>query len=91
MTIRDAIRSIGPVAALEAASERAPTSRRTWRAPLAAKLAAALVGLVVLVLLVNGAINTWLSYNQARSAALDVQEEKARSAAERVRRVPRGD
>ena len=75
---------IGPVAAVEAASERAPTSRRGWRAPLAAKLAAALIGLVVLVLLVNGAINTWLSYNQARSAALDVQEEKARSAAVRV-------
>ena len=75
---------IGPVAAVEAADERAPASRRGWRAPLAAKLAAALIGLVVLVLLVNGAINTWLSYNQARSAALDVQEEKARSAAVRV-------
>ncbi|MBV8662261.1 MAG: HAMP domain-containing histidine kinase, partial [Hyphomicrobiales bacterium] len=52
--------------------------------PLAAKLAAALVGLVILVLLVNGAINTWLSYSQAKRAALEVQEEKARSAAMRV-------
>jgi signal transduction histidine kinase len=58
--------------------------RRGWRLPLAAKLAAALIGLVVLVLLVNGVINTWLSYNQAKSAALMVQGEKARSAAVRV-------
>ncbi len=65
VTIRDAIRSIGPVAALDAANQPVRRSRRTWRAPLAAKLAAALVGLVVLVLLVNGAVNTWLKYNQA--------------------------
>jgi signal transduction histidine kinase len=60
------------------------TPRRAWRLPLAAKLAAALIGLVALVLLVNGAVNTWLNYNQAKSAALQVQEEKARSAAVRV-------
>jgi signal transduction histidine kinase/HAMP domain-containing protein len=64
-------------------SEAAP-ARRPWRAPIAAKLAAALIGLVVLVLLVNSAINTWLSYNQAKDAALEVQREKARSAAIRV-------
>ena len=60
------------------------TPRRAWRLPLAAKLAAALIGLVALVLLVNGAVNIWLNYNQAKSAALEVQEEKARSAAVRV-------
>jgi signal transduction histidine kinase len=71
--------------ALDAAAEaRKSTPRRAWRVPLAAKLAAALVGLVGLVLLVNGAINTWLNYNQAKGAALEVQEEKARSAAVRV-------
>jgi signal transduction histidine kinase len=58
--------------------------RRAWRTPLAAKFAAALIGLVVLVLVVNGAINTWLGYATAKSAALEVQEEKARSAAMRV-------
>jgi signal transduction histidine kinase len=85
MTIRDAIRSIGATAAPEAAvALPASPSRRAWRAPLAAKLAAALIGLVVLVLVVNGAINTWLGYEKAKSAALDVQEEKARSAAVRV-------
>jgi hypothetical protein len=70
MTVRDAIRSTGSVATPDAAVDpHKSTSRRTWRAPLAAKLAAALVGLVILVLLV---INTWLSYNQARSAALAI-------------------
>ena len=71
--------------ALDAAAEDdKSTPRRAWRVPLAAKLAAALVGLVVLVLLVNGAVNTWLNYNQAKHAALEVQQEKARSAAVRV-------
>ena len=85
MTIRGAIRSSDPDVALDAAAEaRKSTPRRAWRVPLAAKLAAALVGLVGLVLLVNGAVNTWLNYNQAKDAALEVQQEKARSAAVRV-------
>ncbi len=85
MTIRETIRPLGSVAA-PAAAAKAPisASRRVWRAPLATKLAAALIGLVILVLLVNGAINTWLNYNQTKRAALEVQEEKARSAAVRV-------
>jgi signal transduction histidine kinase len=82
VTIRDSIRSFGSGAA--PASAPLSAARRAWRTPLAAKLAAALIGLVILVLLVNGAINTWLSYSQAKSAALEVQEEKARSAAMRV-------
>ena len=48
------------------------------------KLAIALVGLVVFVLVVNGAVNMWLSYGEAKSAALQVQQEKAQAAAERV-------
>ena len=85
MTIRGAIRSSDQVEALDAVTEaRKSAARRRWRWPLAAKLAAALIGLVALVLLVNGAINTWLNYNQAKNAALEVQEEKARSAAVRV-------
>jgi signal transduction histidine kinase len=85
VTIRDSIRPFASVAAPVGAA-KAPISalRRVWRARLAAKLAAALIGLVILVLLVNGAINTWLNYNRAKSAALEVQEEKARSAAVRV-------
>ena len=64
------------------AQERQSPARR--RLPLAAKLAAALVGLVALVLLVNGAINMWLSYGEAKNAALGVQGEKAQAAAQRV-------
>jgi len=62
--------------------ERERSARR--RFPLTVKLAAALIGLVVLVLLVNGAINMWLSYGEAKSAALSVQQEKAQAAAQRV-------
>jgi signal transduction histidine kinase len=61
-----------------------PVARAARRMPLAVKLAAALIGLVVLVLLVNGAVNMWLSYGQAKTAAIQVQQEKALAAAERV-------
>ena len=57
---------------------------RPGRASLAAKLAFGFIGLVALVLIVNGAIDAWLSYSQAKRAALEVQSEKARAAAERV-------
>jgi two-component system NtrC family sensor kinase len=91
VTLRDSMRPAGATALPKAAApadqaDRASSPRRrgAWRAPLAAKLTAALVGLVVLVLVVNGVVNTWLNYDRARHAALEVQEEKARSAAERV-------
>jgi signal transduction histidine kinase len=54
------------------------------RLPLAAKLAIALVGLVTLVLVTNGAVNLWLNYGEAKRAAVGVQQEKAQAAAERV-------
>lgn len=57
---------------------------RPRRIALAVKLAAALVGLVVLVLAVNGVVNVWLSYGQGTRSALEVQHEKALAAAERV-------
>ena len=59
-------------------------ARGRARMPLALKLGMALVGLVSLVLIVNGAINLWLSYREARSAAIGVQTEKAQAAAERI-------
>ncbi len=67
---------------MEAAPAR--RERRLRRAPLAIKLAIAFLGLVALVLIVNGAIDTYLTYYQAKRAALEVQAEKARGAAERV-------
>ena len=54
------------------------------RIPLAVKFSIAFVALVTLVLLVNGAVNLWLAYGEARRAAVQVQQEKARAAAERI-------
>jgi len=54
------------------------------RLSLAVKLALALIGLVALVLVVNGAIEAWLGYEQTKRAALEVQSEKAQAAAARV-------
>jgi GAF domain-containing protein/HAMP domain-containing protein len=70
--------------ARDTVAEPGAPARRFGRAPLAVKLAIAFLGLVAFVLIVNGAIDTWLTYNQAKRAALEVEEEKARGAAERV-------
>src|SRR5580704_11922612 len=61
-----------------------PASGRPYRLSLAPKLALAFIGLVTLVLVVNGALSMWLTYNEARRAAVGVQQEKARATAERV-------
>ena len=57
---------------------------RRRRLSLAQKLALAFIGLVALVLLINGALGMWLTYDQAKRAAVRVQQEKAQAAAERV-------
>lgn len=51
---------------------------------LARRFARALVGLVAIALLANGAVNMWLSYKEATTSAVRVQREKALAAAERV-------
>jgi signal transduction histidine kinase len=51
---------------------------------LARRFARALVGLVAVALLANGAVNMWLSYKEATASAVRVQREKALAAAERV-------
>ena len=76
-------------------SERAPSSHavdpagtglfaRAGRLSLAAKLALAFLGLVAAVLIINGAIDTGLTYRDARLRAVQEQQEKATAAAERV-------
>ncbi|MCJ2057686.1 ATP-binding protein [Methylobacterium sp. J-048] len=55
-----------------------------FRLPLAAKFAVAFVGLVSLVLLINGAVDLFLNYGDAKRTAIEVQREKAHAAAERV-------
>ena len=71
-------RATGEAAVVRTQSGKRPRMALSW------KLAIALVGLVVFVLVVNGAVNMWLSYGEAKSAALQVQQEKAQAAAERV-------
>ena len=66
-----------------AASLAASTTPRR-RMALAMKFALALIGLVTLVLLINGLINVWLSYEEAKRASVRVQREKAQAAAERI-------
>ena len=41
-------------------------------------------GLVSLVLLINGSLNVWFSYNEAKDAAIRLQREKAEAAAQRI-------
>jgi signal transduction histidine kinase len=84
VTLRDFLPALG-VSAQSDAGFRTLSQARGRRTPLAMKFAAALIGLVVLVLLVNSAIHTWLAYNQVRRTALMVETEKASSAAARVR------
>ncbi|ACA19618.1 multi-sensor signal transduction histidine kinase [Methylobacterium sp. 4-46] len=57
---------------------------RRRRIPLSAKLAVALVGLVTVVLVVNGAVNLLLNYDEAKRTAIRVQQEKAHAAAAQV-------
>ena len=69
----------GAAAAAGASPPRVGPRRRLF-----AKYAAALVGLVGLVLLVNGILNVWFSYHEARDAAIRLQHEKADAAARRI-------
>jgi two-component system NtrC family sensor kinase len=64
-----------------ATPEPAPARQRVG---LAVKFALAFLGLVSLVLVVNGAVNLLLSYDEAKRAALTVQQEKADAAAQRI-------
>jgi two-component system, NtrC family, sensor kinase len=67
-----------------AATSEAHERPRWFRLRLAGKFAVAFVGLVTLVLLINGAVDLSLNYEDAKRTAIEVQREKARAAAERV-------
>src|ERR1700761_2733097 len=58
--------------------------RQGWRQGLFAKYVIALVGLVVFVLAVNGAIETWISYRATRTTLTDAMSEKADATGRRV-------
>src|SRR5215472_15855527 len=67
-----------------AAASAGRVSKLRPRRRLFAKYAFALVGLVSLVLLVNGLLDVWFSYDDARDAAIRLQREKADAAAQRI-------
>ncbi|HEY4702791.1 MAG TPA: hypothetical protein VIH64_12925, partial [Streptosporangiaceae bacterium] len=57
---------------------------RFWRQGLFAKYVLALVGLVVFVLAVNGAMETWISYRATRTTLTDAMSEKAEATSKRI-------
>ena len=57
---------------------------RFLREGLFAKYVVSLVGLVVFVLAVNGAMETWISYRATRAGIVDGMEEKAEATAKRI-------
>ncbi|MBN9006033.1 MAG: HAMP domain-containing protein [Rhizobiales bacterium] len=62
----------------------ATTSSRSRHRGLFAKYVISLVGLVVFVLAVNGALEIWISYNQTKTALIHAMSEKADTTAHRV-------
>ncbi|PDT73110.1 adenylate/guanylate cyclase domain-containing protein [Bradyrhizobium sp. C9] len=64
----------------------APDKGENWflRGGLFAKYVLALVGLVVFVLAVNGALETWISYRGIKSTLTDAMSEKADATAKRI-------
>src|SRR5258708_24715315 len=54
------------------------------REGLFAKYVIALVGLVVFVLAVNGALETWISYRGIKTTLTDAMSEKAEATARRI-------
>jgi signal transduction histidine kinase/putative methionine-R-sulfoxide reductase with GAF domain len=71
-----------PTDGVDAARARVPKAGPRRR--LFTKYAAALVGLVTLVLLINGSLDVWFSYDEAKDAAIQLQREKAEAAAQRI-------
>ncbi|UGA43425.1 HAMP domain-containing protein [Bradyrhizobium quebecense] len=64
----------------------APDKGKNWflRGGLFAKYVLALVGLVVFVLAVNGALETWISYRGIKSTLTDAMSEKADATAKHI-------
>ena len=54
------------------------------RLSLAVKFAIAFVAVLAPVLIANGLFNTWIGYTEAKNATFQLQQEKAKSAADRV-------
>ena len=77
----------GDDVAFEAAGAAGQPARRRLRLGLAPKLVLAFIGLVSFVLVVNGSIDLWLAYREAENAAIGMELEDARNAAQRIEHV----
>ena len=62
----------------------APTPAAPRRGRLFVKYVVSLVGLVAVLLIGNGALDVWFSYNEAKQALVRIQQEKAEAAAQRI-------
>jgi two-component system NtrC family sensor kinase len=67
-----------------AAAVGASETKLPRRVALSLKFTLAFIGLVSFVLIVNGAVSFWLSYDEAKRSAVRVQQEKAQAAADRI-------
>jgi len=65
-----------------ASSAIAPAAPRRGR--LFVKYVVSLVGLVAVLLIGNGALDVWFSYNEAKQTLVRIQQEKAEAAAQRI-------
>ncbi len=57
---------------------------RRFKLSLFVKYAALIVGLVIAVLVINGAIDLWFTYQDKKQELVDLQKEKAEAAAQRI-------
>ncbi len=69
---------------MSAAANATGASVTRRRGRLFVKYVLSLVGLVSVVLVVNGALDVWFSYREARETQVRIQQEKAESAARRI-------
>ena len=70
--------------AFEVTGAAGKPARLRLRMGLAPKLALAFIGLVSFVLVINGAADMWLGYREAERTAVQIEQEKARAAAQRI-------
>jgi len=75
------MRALAETAAL-ASDTAAPEAPRRGR--LFVKYVVSLVGLVAVLLIGNGALDVWFSYNEAKQTLVRIQQEKAEAAAQRI-------
>jgi hypothetical protein len=69
---------------MSGAANETGASMTRRRGRLFVKYVLSLVGLVSVVLVVNGALDVWFSYREAKETQVRIQQEKAESAARRI-------